>query len=270
MEFATPLIPATLIHRYKRFLCDATLDDGAEVTAHVANPGKMTGLNAPGLRVWLEPNDDPRRKLGYAWRLAEVPGGFVCVDTAQANRVVGEALRAGAVPGLERYTTVRSEVRYAKASRIDFLLSGDGPDLWLEVKSATVSRVPGLAEFPDTVTARGARHMADLADRVAAGDRAMVLFLVNRSDCTRFDVARDIDPTYGAAFDAARAAGVEVLALGTAMDPGGIRATGPVPVGRRGGEGEAFVLCGRQATFEADREDPDPKPERDQGRDSPV
>ena len=231
MKFATPLVPATLIRRYKRFLCDVTLADGQEITAHVANPGKMTGLNAPGLRIWLEPNDDPRRKLAYAWRLAEVPGGMVCVDTAQANRVVGEALRAGAVPGLEGYSGVRSEVKYATASRVDFLLSGDGPDLWLEVKSATVSRQPGLAEFPDTVTARGARHMADLAERVEAGDRAMVLFLVNRTDCSRFDVARDIDPAYGAAFDAARAAGVEAMALGTAMDPHGIRATAPLPLG---------------------------------------
>ena len=238
MEFATPLIPATLIRRYKRFLADVTLEDGREVTAHVANPGKMTGLNAPGLRVWLEPNDDPRRKLNYAWRLAEVDGAFVCVDTGQANRVVAEALRAGRVPGLEGYDTIRPEVRYAERSRIDFLLTGGGQDLWLEVKSATVSRTPGLVEFPDTVTQRGARHMADLAARVAAGDRAMVLYLVNRSDGQHFDVARDIDPAYGAAFDAAHAAGVEALALGVQIDPTGIRATGPLPMGA-GGSGAA-------------------------------
>ncbi|MBS1302121.1 DNA/RNA nuclease SfsA [Loktanella sp. SALINAS62] len=230
MKFARPLIPATLIQRYKRFLADVTLDDGTVVTAHVANPGKMTGLNMPGLRVWLEPNDDPKRKLAYAWRLVTVGDALVCVDTAQANRVVGEALRAGRVPGLEAYADIRAEVKYATKSRVDFLLSGGGPDLWLEVKSATVSRTPGLAEFPDTVTQRGARHMADLADRVAAGDRAMVFFVVNRTDCTAFDVARDIDPVYGAAFDAAIAAGVEVMVMDATMDATGI-ALGRVLVG---------------------------------------
>ncbi|KQI67959.1 sugar fermentation stimulation protein [Loktanella sp. 3ANDIMAR09] len=237
MNFARPLIPATLIRRYKRFLADVTLDDGTEVTAHVANPGKMTGLAEPGMQVWLETNDDPKRKLKYAWRLVDDGGALVCVDTAQANRVVGEGLRAGRVPGLTGYTDIRSEVKYAANSRVDFLLTGDGPALWLEVKSATVCRTPGLAEFPDTATARGARHMADLADRVAAGDRAAVFFLVNRTDCDAFDVARDIDPVYGAAFDAAVAAGVEVIVMDATMDRDGIALGRVLPLGRGGMQG---------------------------------
>ena len=217
MDFATPLIPATLIRRYKRFLADARLADGTEVTAHVANPGAMTGTAVPGARIWLEPNDNPRTKLDYGWRLLERAGDFVCVDTSLANRIVGEGLRAGRVPGLEGYTTIRPEAKYADRSRVDFLLTGDGPDLYLEVKSANFCRTPPLVEFPDSVTLRGARHMADLAAMVAQGHRAMVLYLITRTDCTAVGVARDIDPAYGAAFDAARAQGVEVLAMDTLM-----------------------------------------------------
>nr|WP_089903238.1 DNA/RNA nuclease SfsA [Loktanella fryxellensis] len=233
MEFAMPLIPATLIRRYKRFLADAVLEDGREVTAHVANPGAMTGTATPGARIWLEPNDNPRTKLDYGWRLTEVAGGLVCVDTGGANRVVGEALHAGSVPGLDGYTTIRPEVRYAQASRVDFLLSGGGPDLYLEVKSANFSRTPPYALFPDSVTARGARHMADLAAMVGLGHRAMVLYLITRSDCAVLDIARDIDPAYGAAFDAGVAAGVEVRVMGTVITQRGI-ASGPVQDWPRG------------------------------------
>ena len=213
MDFATPLIPATLIRRYKRFLADARLDDGREVTAHVANPGAMTGTAIPGARIWLERNDNPRTKLDYGWRLLERDGHFVCVDTSLANRIVAEGLAKGLVPGLHDYDMIRPEARYADASRVDFLLSGGGPDLYLEVKSANFCRTPPLVEFPDSVTARGARHMADLAAMVRLGHQAMVFYLITRTDCTSVGVARDIDPAYGAAFDAARAAGVEVLAM---------------------------------------------------------
>lgn len=222
MDFATPLIPATLIRRYKRFLADAVLDDGREVTAHVANPGAMTGTAVPGSRIWLEPNDNPRTKLDYGWRLLEQAGDFVCVDTSLANRIVAEGLRAGRVPGLDPAATIRPEVRYADASRIDFLITGCGPDTYLEVKSANFCRQPPLVEFPDSVTARGARHMADLARMVAEGHRAIVLYLITRTDCTRATIARDIDPTYGAAFDAARAAGVTALAMDCTITPQGI------------------------------------------------
>ncbi|WP_386680170.1 DNA/RNA nuclease SfsA [Loktanella sp. R86503] len=222
MDFATPLIPATLIRRYKRFLADCILPDGREVTAHIPNPGAMTGTAVPGSRIWLEPNDNPRTKLDYGWRLLELGGDFVCVDTALPNRIVGEGLRAGKVPGLEGYTEVRSEVPYAEKSRVDFLLTGGGPDLYLEVKSANFARTPPLVEFPDSKTLRGARHMADLAQMVALGHRAMVFYLITRTDCTRAGIARDIDPAYGAAFDAARAAGVEVLAMDCNITPQGI------------------------------------------------
>ncbi|MEM5521177.1 DNA/RNA nuclease SfsA [Sulfitobacter sp. AS59] len=221
MRFQTELVPARLIRRYKRFLADCTLDDGREVTAHCANPGSMMGLADPGMRIWLEPNDDPKRKLNYGWRLVDHENGhFTGVDTALPNRAVKAALMARQVPALAMYETVRPEVKYGEKSRIDFLLTQPGlPDAYVEVKSATLSRTPSLVEFPDSVTARGAKHLAELAQMARAGHRAVLLYLVQRTDCTAFSVAGDIDPTYAAAFAAARAAGLETLVIGTHISP---------------------------------------------------
>lgn len=218
MRFQTPLIPARLIRRYKRFLADVTLEaDGREVVAHCPNPGAMLGLAEPGMRLWLEPNDDPKKKLKYGWRLVELGGGHMAgIDTAVPNRVVKEALEARAVPGLDAYGGARAEVKYGRQSRVDFLLSEAGlPDAYVEVKNVHLRRDGDLAEFPDCVTARGARHLEELADMVAVGHRAVMLYLVQRADCARFSLARDLDPAYGAAFDAARAAGVEAICMST-------------------------------------------------------
>jgi len=221
MRFQTPLVTARLIRRYKRFLADCTLDDGREVTAHCANPGSMLGLAEPGMKIWLEPNDDPKKKLKFGWRLVEHENGhFTGVDTSVPNRALRAALEARQIPPLAGYGTVRPEVKYGQSSRIDFLLSEPGlPDAYVEVKSVTLSRAPGLAEFPDSRTARGAKHLDELSDMVRAGHRAMMLYLVQRTDCSRFDLARDIDPAYGDAFDRAQAAGVEKLVYTTRISP---------------------------------------------------
>ena len=228
MRFATPLVPARLIRRYKRFLADVRLDDGREVTAHCANPGSMMGLAEPGTRIWLEPNDDPKKKLKYGWRLVDHENGhFTGVDTSLPNRALKAALEARQVPGLAGYDRVQAEVKYGQASRIDFLLTGGAQDIYVEVKSVTLSRRPGLAEFPDSVTARGAKHLGELARVAAEGHRAVMLYLVQRTDARSVTLARDLDPAYGAAFDAAR--GVEVIALGCAIDPAGVTPSHPLP-----------------------------------------
>jgi sugar fermentation stimulation protein A len=232
MQFDTPLVRATLIRRYKRFLADVTLEDGRAVTAHCANPGAMTGLDAPGLRVWLQDVAGPGRKLAWSWKLVELPGGgFAGIDTGLPNRLVAEALTAGAIPALAGYDTVRGEVRYGQGSRVDFLLSGAGrPDCYLEVKNAHLRRAGDWAEFPDTVTKRGAKHLVELAAMARAGHRAAVLYVVQRDDCARFRLAADIDPAYARAAAAARAAGVEMLCHGTSLSPRAIGLTGPMPV----------------------------------------
>jgi sugar fermentation stimulation protein A len=232
MRFQTPLVPARLIRRYKRFLADVALEDGSEAVAHCPNPGAMLGLAEPGMGIWLEPNDDPRKKLKYGWRLVELPGGHMAgIDTAVPNRVVKEALEAGRVPGLESYGGVRAEVAYGRQSRVDFLLSEPGlPDAYVEVKNVHLRRAGDLAEFPDCVTARGARHLDELADMVARGHRAVMLYLVQRTDCARFALARDLDPAYAAAFDAAREAGVEAICLETRISTDGVEAGRTLPV----------------------------------------
>jgi len=223
MRFSTPLVPATLVKRYKRFLADCRLLDGSVVTAHCANPGSMMGLAEEGARIWLEPNDDPRKKLKFGWRLVEHAGGhFTGVDTSVPNRLLREILLT--LPEFADYDALRAEVPYAEKSRVDFLLSGAGQrDAFVEVKSVTLSRRSALAEFPDSVTARGARHLADLAAEVAKGNRAVLFFLVQRTDAQAVAVARDLDPTYAAAFDAATAAGVEVICYDTLITPEAIR-----------------------------------------------
>ena len=224
MRFETPLVPARLIRRYKRFLADCRLEDGSEVTAHCANPGSMMGLAEPGEKIWLEPNDDPKKKLKFGWRLVDHENGhFTGVDTSIPNRALRAALEAGEIPELAAYDTVRPEVKYGQNSRIDFLLTGPGlPDAYVEVKSVTLSRQPGLAEFPDSVTARGTKHLGELAAMAAQGHRAIMLYLVQRTDCDRFALAADIDPAYAAAFEVARAQGVERMICGTRISPDGV------------------------------------------------
>jgi sugar fermentation stimulation protein A len=222
MRFQTPLVPARLIRRYKRFLADVILDDGREVTAHCANPGSMMGLADEGMKVWLEPNDDPKKKLKYGWRLVDHENGhFTGVDTSVPNRALKAALMAGEVPGLVA-PLVRPEVKYGDKSRIDFLLSGDGPDCYVEVKSVTLCRQAGLAEFPDSVTARGLKHLGELTKIVQGGERAVMLYLVQRTDCDRVSIAADIDPAYAAGLREAMAAGVEVMCFDCQISPEGI------------------------------------------------
>jgi sugar fermentation stimulation protein A len=223
MKFDTPLIPATLIRRYKRFLADVTLADGREVTAHVANPGSMLGMRDAGLQVWLETNDNPKRKLKYSWKLAELGDGtLIGVDTSLPNKIVDEALRGGAIPELN-YANIQPEVKYGESSRVDFLLTHEGRrDCYLEIKSVTLSRTKGRAEFPDSVTKRGARHMEELANMAQIGHRAVLLFLVQRNDVKSFDIAGDIDPEYLRAFTKAIHAGVEVFCYGARISNDGI------------------------------------------------
>jgi sugar fermentation stimulation protein A len=235
MRFPAPLLPATLVRRYKRFLADVVLPSGETVTVHCANPGSMIGLNVPGARVWLSKSANPSRKLAHSWELIEVDLGggaeLIGINTSHPNALAAEAIAAGAIPELNGYATVRREVRYGKSSRVDFLLEGPlRPPCYLEIKNVHLMRQAGLAEFPDAVTKRGARHLAELADMVALGHRAVMLYLIQIGSARRFALARDIDPAYGKAFDAARAAGVEAIAYRCGITRDGIEVVEPVVI----------------------------------------
>ncbi len=219
MELPSPLLSGRLVRRYKRFFADVVLDeDGTTVTAHCPNTGTMLGLCDPGLEVWLSRSDNPKRKLPLTWELARDGGHLVGIHPLRANAVAGEALEAGRVPGVSEYDSVKREVRYGQGSRVDFLLSQEGaPDCYVEVKNVHLCREPGLAEFPDAVTARGTKHLKELSSVVAARERAIMLYLVQRQDCERFSVARDIDPAYAKALRMALDAGVEVVCLACSL-----------------------------------------------------
>ena len=232
MDFTQTLISGRLVRRYKRFLADVILDgDGSEITAHCANPGSMLGLNAPGSRVYLSRSDNPARKLPLSWEIIEADGVLVGISTAHPNRLVEEAILAGSVPGLSGYRELRREVKYGVNSRIDILLEApDQPRCYVEVKNVHLMRQPGLAEFPDSVTARGAKHLRELSDMVRDGHRAVMVYLVQRPDCDRLAMASDIDPAYAEALVEARAAGVEVIAIGCSVTPEAIRVNRVVEV----------------------------------------
>ena len=230
MRFPTPLIEARLERRYKRFLADVTIA-GETVTAHCANPGSMMGLNTPGARCFVAANDDPRRKLKYTLEIVEADGGLVAINTSNPNRIADEAVAAGAIPELAGYTERRREVRYGRNSRIDLLLTDpDRADAYVEVKNCHLMRTPGLAEFPDSVTARGAKHLGELADMAAHGFRAVQIFIVQRGDCDRLRPARDLDPVYADALAAAEAAGVELLAYACSVTPEAVTLDRRIPV----------------------------------------
>ncbi len=230
MLFPQPLTQGRLIRRYKRFLSDIEMADGTVVTAHVANSGGMIGLNEPGIEVWLSPASNPERKLRWSWELARIDGHLVGINTHWPNQLAAEAILAGRIPELAGYDSLRREVKYGRNSRIDLLLdSASRPKCYVEVKNVHLRR-GCRAEFPDAVTARGTKHLAELSDMVAEGHRAVMLYLVQRGDCDSFRIAADIDPAYDRAFKDARKRGVEVLCHACDLTLDGIEVGAALPL----------------------------------------
>jgi sugar fermentation stimulation protein A len=235
MDFARSLVSGVLIERYKRFLADVRLDDGTIVTATCPNTGSLMGLKAPGARVWLSESDSPTRKYRHTWELVETDLGsgpvMVGINTQHPNRLVEEAIRAGKIKGLKGYSGLAREQKYGRNSRIDLLLSDPAKGLaYVEVKNVHLSRRAGHAEFPDSVTARGVKHLLEMAEMVRGGHRAVMVYLIQRGDATRLAFARDLDPAYCDALATAMAAGVEAIALRCAVTTSGIAVEKTVPI----------------------------------------
>lgn len=233
MKFEHRLIKGTLIKRYKRFLADIQLDNAEIVTAHCANSGSMAGLKDAGCAVWLSPATNPKAKLDYKWELVDIDGTLVGINTAHPNRLVAEAILDHSIPELDGYRKLRREMKYGQNSRIDIFLSDSGtdaPDCYVEVKSVTLSRAPGIGEFPDAVTVRGTKHLQELTQMVRDGHRAVMIYLMQRSDCGVFQIAADIDPAYAAALKTAMDTGVEAICYYCNLTPKEIIVAGRIPV----------------------------------------
>ncbi len=232
MKFHAPLIKGQLVKRYKRFMADVRLENGVVVTAHCANSGSMLSVNEPGAEVWLSPAKSPDRKLKFTWEMIRIKRSLVGINTQHPNTLVAEVLAAGKVPTLTGFENLRREVKYGKNSRIDVLLEmADGQHCYVEVKNVTMRRdlTKGApAEFPDGVTARGAKHLVELSDMVKQGHRAVMFYLLQRGDANRMTISRDIDPNYGEVLDNARRAGVEVVAFNCKLTSKAITVAKPV------------------------------------------
>ncbi len=233
--FPSQLIPARLVQRYKRFLADVIIDgEAGPVTVHCPNPGAMMGLKTEGARVWLSRAANPNRKLALTLEIIEADGTLVGLNTGLPNRLAEEAVAAGLVPAIAGLGPARREVRYGLNSRVDLLYVEPGGEtdrpVYVEVKNVHLMRQTGLAEFPDCVTNRGSKHLLELGDRVAAGDRAMMLYVVQRADCDRLALAADLDPAYAQAFVIAMRRGVEAFAVRCDITLTGIFPTTAIPI----------------------------------------
>lgn len=200
------------MRRYKRFLADVELADGSVVVAHCPNPGSMQTMKDTGSKVWLSASDNPKRKLAYTWELVLSQEALTLVHTGRANAIVEEGLRAGVVQPLSDFTSLRREVRYGDKSRLDFQLEWQDMSCFVEVKNVTMADGPGRCAFPDSVTARGTKHLRELMSIVAEGQRAVLLFCCSRAGTQRIRPADEIDPVYGKTLREAASAGVEIMA----------------------------------------------------------
>ncbi|HVS17099.1 MAG TPA: DNA/RNA nuclease SfsA [Planctomycetota bacterium] len=220
MDIGLPTLEGRFVRRYKRFFADVELADGTLVTAHCPNTGSLKGCLVEGARAVLRDSRDDQRKLRYVFQAIEIEGTLVNVDTALPNRVVYEAVVAGAIPELAGYDEARREVKYGENSRIDLLLSKQRSQklCYVEVKNTTLAEGRS-ALFPDAVTSRGLKHLGELTSMVAQGHRAVQFFFVSRDDVRCFAPADEIDPAYCAALRVAAEAGVEVLAYSARVTP---------------------------------------------------
>jgi len=235
MLFDPPLIPATLIRRYKRFLFDAELESGELITGSCPNTGSMRGLTAPGSRCYLTRHSGGTRKYPHALELVEADNTLVGINTGRPNRLVEDAISEGLIGSLGAYAERKREQKYGINSRIDILLQDPEKGFaYVEVKNVHFRRSGRLAEFPDSVTTRGAKHLEELGDMVEAGHRAIMVYLIQREDVDSLRLCGDLDPAYAAAFDRAMTRGVEACAIRCKITSKQIRAETMVPIEESG------------------------------------
>ena len=195
MNFKNILISGVLIKRYKRFFADVKIKDNV-VTAHCPNTGSMMGLLRSGNRVWLSKTDNPKRKLKYTLQIIETDTSKVGVNTLLTNKIIFNALQDKAIKEFKNIRNIYREVKFGKNTRFDFLVFEENKISFIEVKNVTLSRKKGIAEFPDAITARGLKHINELMKAGNQDYNIYLLFLIQRNDCKRFEIAKDIDLAY--------------------------------------------------------------------------
>lgn len=227
MKFEEPLIPGKLIRRYKRFLADVELQNGEVVTAHCTNSGSMKSCIEEGADVFLSPASDPARKTRFTWEIIRIGGRWVGINTSVPNLLAFEAIKNQEIFGLKGYTDVRREVKYSN-SRLDIFASNEKEKCFIEVKNVTMKE-GHFARFPDAVTSRGKKHLETLMDIKAAGMRAVMLYVIQRTDVEMFAPAWNIDPEYAETLVKAFAAGVEIFPVVAEVTPEKIEIAGLMP-----------------------------------------
>jgi sugar fermentation stimulation protein A len=221
-----PLLAGKLVSRYKRFFADIELASGEVITAHCANTGPMTSVSTIGSAVYVSQNSDPKRKLKYSWEIIEVDQTWVGINTSLPNKVIGKMLDRHLIPELEPYHRFKPEVAYGvEKSRIDFLLSNDSVQTYLEIKNTTWHQNQ-IALFPDTVTTRGQKHLRELISIMGEHTKAALIYFINRSDCDTFAAGIEADPEYGRLLQVAIAAGVKILPCRFKVTPEGVEYLG--------------------------------------------
>lgn len=227
MNFEKKLIHGKLIKRYKRFLADIKLDTGEVVVAHCTNSGSMKSCLENGAEVYLTPVEDPKRKTKFTWEMIKINGDWVGINTGNPNKLAYEAISNGLIPGLDGYTTVKREVKFGD-SRFDIYAENEIERCFIEVKNVSMKQNE-YALFPDAVTTRGQKHLKTLMDVKKQGMRAVMLYIIQRSDVQIFAPAKEIDPAYATLLKKASDAGIEILPMQAKVTPEGINLSGKLP-----------------------------------------
>ncbi|MCU4156958.1 DNA/RNA nuclease SfsA [Carboxylicivirga sp. A043] len=217
MQFETPLIHGYLIKRYKRFLSDIRLDDGSIVVAHCTNSGSMKTCIEEGAEVYLSPAKDPKRKTRFTWEMIKLNNKWVGINTSHPNLIAFEAIKNGSIEQLRGYKHVQREVKVGN-SRIDIMAQNENETCFIEVKNVTMKE-GDYARFPDAVTTRGKKHLDELIQLKKEGIRAVMLYIIQRSDVSIFAPAHTIDPTYALALQEAYKLGVEIIPIRVKVTP---------------------------------------------------
>lgn len=217
MQFDNKLVHGTLIRRYKRFLADVKLDNGTEVVAHCTNSGSMKTCLEDGAEVFLTPVSDPKRKTRFTWEMIKINGDWVGINTGIPNKLAFDAISSGSIPELKGYTTVKREVKFGD-SRFDVYAENEHEKCFVEVKNVSMKN-ENYALFPDAVTTRGQKHLKTLMQVKSQGIRAVMLYVIQRSDVEMFAPAKEIDPNYAKILKGAYAAGVEIIPMQAKVTP---------------------------------------------------